>query len=184
MINKKKIENIIYELIEAIGEDPKREGLRETPKRVAEMYGEIFSGTEKFPLERVKTFKETPQEGEIILVRDIPFYSMCEHHILPFFGVAHVAYIPKYEIIGLSKIARIVSYYAKRLQIQERMTRQIADFLFNEMKVLGSGVVVEAEHMCMTMRGIKAAGSKTKTCIMRGLFQSNIQKKEEFYSLL
>ena len=164
MINKKRIEKIIYELLEAIGENPMREGLKETPKRIANMYEEIFSGLIEDPKKNIKVLKEEGQGNDIILVKDIPFYSMCEHHLLPFFGTASVAYIPsKGEIIGLSKFARIVNCYAKRLQVQERMTKEIADFIFSELGALGSAVFIEAEHLCMQMRGIKAIGAKTKT---------------------
>ncbi len=185
MINKKKIERLIYELLEAIGENPLREGLKETPHRVAKMYKEIFAGMEENPKEHVKMFNESGQGNELILVKDIPFYSMCEHHLLPFFGTIHIAYIPsRGRIIGLSKIVRIVNCYTKQLQIQERMTREIADFIFSDLETSGAAVFVEAEHLCMTMRGVKSPGAKTKTYSLKGLLSSDQKKKEELYSLL
>lgn len=148
------------------------------------MYEEIFAGLYLSPKDNVKTFKETIQGDETILVRDIPFYSMCEHHLLPFFGVVNVAYIPKDgEIIGLSKIARIVNCYARRPQVQERMTREISNFIFDNFHVLGSAVVIEAEHLCMTMRGIKSMGSKTRTSLLNGVFATQQDKKDYLYSL-
>lgn len=185
MIDKERVEKLIYELLEAIGENPNREGLRETPQRVAKMYEEIFSGMDENPKEHIKVFKESGQGNEVILIKDIPFYSMCEHHLLPFFGRIHIAYIPKGgEIIGLSKITRIVNSYSKRLQVQERMTKEIAEFIFVELETLGAAVFIEAEHLCMTMRGIKAMGNKTKTYSLKGLLHSDPQKREELYALL
>lgn len=185
MIDKQKIESLIYELLIAIGEDPQRPGLKDTPHRVANMYEEIFSGLSQFPEDSLKTFKEEIQGDEFIIVKDIPFYSMCEHHLIPFFGTASVAYIPKEgEIIGISKIARIVNYYAKRPQVQEKMTRQISDFIFDRFNVLGVAVIIEAQHLCMTMRGIKSIGSKTKTSVLAGVIKTDRDKRDELYSLL
>ncbi len=185
MIDKKRIEKLVYELLEAIGENPSREGLKETPQRVAKMYEEIFSGINENPKDYIKVFKEPGQGNEIVLIKDIPFYSMCEHHLLPFFGHMNVAYIPKGgELIGLSKIIRIVNCFSKRLQVQERMTKEIADFLFLGLGTLGVAVFIEAEHLCMTMRGVKSVGNKTKTYALKGLLSSDPQKKEELYSLL
>lgn len=185
MVDKKKVQFLIYELLKAIGEDPEREGLKETPLRVAKMYEEIFEGLSVSPYDHIKKFKEDNTNDEVILVKDIPIYSMCEHHLIPFFGTANVAYIPnKGEIIGLSKISRIVDCYVKRPQVQERLTNQVADFIFSECKVLGVAVFIEAQHLCMTMRGIKSMGSKTKTTAFRGIMSSDKEKKQEVVSLL
>ena len=162
-MDKERIENAVREILIAIGEDPDREGLTETPRRVAQMYEEIFAGLGDDPKQYVKIFSESDSD-EVVIVRDIPLYSMCEHHLLPFSGKAHIAYIPSDgKIIGLSKIARIVSSFAKRPQVQERLTSQIADFLNNELNPKGVAVLIEAEHLCMSMRGIRAAGAKTRT---------------------
>ncbi len=185
MIDKKRIENLIYDLLEAIGEDPSREGIKETPKRVAKMYTEIFSGMESDPNDHIKMFEEVNQGDKIIFVKDIPFYSICEHHLLPFFGVIHIAYIPKdNKIIGLSKLARIVNCYARRLQVQERLTNQISDFIFSKVGAASVAVFAEAEHMCMTIRGIKAFGAKTKTYDFKGILNYDKEKREELYRLL
>lgn len=161
-----------------MGENPEREGLRGTPDRVAEMYEEIFHGLERDPRERLEAFFTEPH-SEMVLVKDIPFYSMCEHHLLPFFGQAHVAYIPrKGKVTGLSKLARVVEDYAKRPQMQERLTSQIADTIMAALNPMGVMVVIEAEHMCMTMRGIKKPGSKTLTSAVRGVFQNEATRVE------
>ena len=184
-MDKERIEKAFREILIAIGEDPDREGLVETPKRVANMYEEIFSGLYENPEKHLKMFREG-QSDEIVIVRDIPMYSMCEHHFLPFVGKAHIAYIPNDEglVIGLSKLARIVNTYARRPQLQERLTAQIADFIQKEMDPRGVAVVVEAEHLCMTMRGIKAAGSKTQTSALRGMMKSDARTRAEVLSLL
>lgn len=185
MVDKNKTELLIYELLKAIGENPERPGLKDTPKRVAKMYEEMFSGMSESPNDNIKIFEEYGQKNEIVIIKDIYFSSMCEHHLLPFFGFATVGYISKErEILGISKVARIVSCYAKRLQVQERMTREIADFLFCEAGLLGVAVFIEAEHLCMTARGIKSIGSKTKTSILKGVFESDKDKKRELYSLI
>ena len=164
-----RIEKAVREILLAVGEDPEREGLQETPNRVARMYAEIFSGLKSDPKQHLKIFHEEGEHDELVFVRDIPLYSVCEHHLLPFIGVAHITYIPKNgKIIGLSKFARIVECFAKRLQVQERLTNQIAEFLYDNLDPVGVEVIVEAEHLCMTMRGIKAAGSKTVTRAVRG----------------
>ena len=184
-MDKQRIENAFREILLAIGEDPDREGLQETPKRVANMYEEIFSGLTENPEKHLKMFREG-QSDEIVVVRDIPMYSMCEHHFLPFVGKAHIAYIPNDEglVIGLSKLARIVNTYARRPQLQERLTAQIADFIQKEMDPKGVAVVVEAEHLCMTMRGIKAAGSQTQTSALRGIMRKDARTRAEVMTLL
>ena len=183
-MDKQKIERAVRDILEAIGEDPDREGLVETPKRVASMYEEIFAGIEDDPEKYLKVFSETDND-EIVVVRDIPLYSMCEHHLLPFIGKAHIAYIPSDgNVIGLSKLARIVNVYAKRPQLQERLTSQIADFLDEELKPLGVAVIVEAQHLCMTMRGARAAGAVTQTSALRGIAKKDARTRAEIMSLL
>lgn len=184
-MDKERIERAFREILIAIGEDPDREGLLETPKRVANMYEEIFSGLTEDPEKHLKMFREG-QSDEIVIVRDIPMYSMCEHHFLPFVGKAHIAYIPNDEglVIGLSKLARIVNSYARRPQLQERLTAQIADFIQKEMNPKGVAVVIEAEHLCMTMRGIKAAGSQTRTSALRGWIRKDARTRAEVMTLL
>ena len=184
-MDKERIEKAFREILIAIGEDPDREGLQETPKRVANMYEEIFSGLTEDPEKHLKMFREG-QSDEIVIVRDIPMYSMCEHHFLPFVGKAHIAYIPNDDglVIGLSKLARIVNSYARRPQLQERLTAQIADFIQKEMNPKGVAVVVEAEHLCMTMRGIRAAGSQTQTSAIRGTMRKDARTRAEVMTLL
>lgn len=182
-MDKERIEAAVREILLAIGEDPDREGLAETPHRVAEMYGEIFGGMEESPEKHLKIFSES--SDEMVTVRDIPLYSMCEHHLLPFTGVAHIAYIPRGgKVIGLSKLARIVNCYARRPQLQERLTAQIADFLEQNLHPLGVAVIIEAEHLCMTMRGVRAAGSKTQTSALRGCMRTDARTRTEVLSLL
>lgn len=178
------IEDAISMILAAIGEDPKREGLLLTPNRVARMYKELFCGIDKDPKDEITiTYKE--DHDEIILVRDISFYSVCEHHLVPFFGKAHVAYLPKGGLItGLSKIARVVEVASKRPQLQERMTTQIANAIKDKLNPLGVAVILEAEHMCMSMRGIKKAGSKTITSVLKGVFQTNQATRAEVLSLI
>ena len=183
MIDKKKIEQAVLTIIEAIGEDPKREGLKGTPRRIAEMYSELFVGLSVDPKEELAIgFDEG--HHEMVILRDIPFYSMCEHHLLPFFGMAHVGYIPKGRIVGASKLARAVEILAKRPQLQERLTSQIAEAVVEALAPNGVGVVIEAEHMCMTLRGVKKPGSKIVTSAMRGLFRTNPATRAEFMSLV
>jgi GTP cyclohydrolase I len=179
-----KIEQAVTMILEAIGEDPNREGLRDTPKRVARMYAEVFAGINENPSRHLKVqFSEGHEE--MIIVKDIPLYSMCEHHLVPFFGKAHVAYIPrKGKITGLSKFARVVEGFARRPQLQERLTAQIADAIRDEIAPLGVLVVIEAEHMCMTMRGVKKEGSKTITSALRGIFKTNSVTRAEAFSLI
>jgi GTP cyclohydrolase I len=174
-----KIEKAVSMILEAVGEDVSREGLQDTPKRVAKMYAEVFSGLKEDPREYFKTVFHEGHE-ELVLVKDIPFYSMCEHHLVPFFGKAHIAYIPRDGIVtGLSKLARAVETVAKRPQLQERITSTIADSLMETLKPHGVYVMIEAEHMCMTMRGIKKPGSKTVTAVARGILETDDIKRSE-----
>lgn len=183
-MDKKKIENAVRDILEAVGEDPNRPGLLETPRRVANMYEEMFSGLTEDPKQHLKFFDEKSND-EMVIVRDIPFASMCEHHLLPFVGKAHIAYIPsENKIIGLSKIARIVDNFAKKPQVQERLTHDIADFLYKEMNAKGVAVIMEAEHMCMSIRGAKASGSKTQTSALRGVIRSDASTRSEALALL
>jgi len=184
-VDTDKIEKAIYLLLEGIGEDPTREGLIDTPRRVASMYAEICSGmTEEAPKLFEKSFGENHRE--MVLVKDIPFYSLCEHHLVPFFGMAHIAYLPGEggSICGLSKIARLVDVFAKRLQVQERLTSQIANTLVEQIKPDGVIVVIEAEHLCMSMRGVKKPGSKTITSAVRGAFEASQKTRNEALSLI
>ncbi len=183
-MDKQRIENAVREILLAIGEDPDREGLVETPKRVANMYAEIFSGLSDDPKRHLKIFNES-ENDEMVVVRDIPMYSMCEHHLLPFVGKAHIAYIPSEgKVIGLSKLARIVDSFSKKPQLQERLTSQIADFLEENLSPKGIAVVVEAEHLCMTMRGARAAGAKTQTSALRGSMRKDARTRAEAMALL
>jgi GTP cyclohydrolase I len=183
-VNEEKIEQAVRLILEAIGEDPTREGLLDTPKRVAKMYGEVFSGLKEDPSEHFKTIFGEDHE-ELVLVKDIPFYSMCEHHLVPFYGKAHVAYIPKGgKVTGLSKLARAVEAVAKRPQLQERITSTIADSINDSLDPHGVMVVVEAEHMCMTMRGVKKPGSQTITSAVRGIFRKDNAARSEVLSLI
>ena len=185
MFNEARIKKAVKDIIESIGEDPAREGLRDTPKRVAEMYAELFQGLNKDPKEDLEVGFELGHR-EMVILKDIPFYSMCEHHLLPFFGVAHVGYIPNDEgrIVGISKLARVVETIARRPQVQERMTTDIADTIYNGLKASGVGVVIQAEHMCMIMRGIKKPGSNVITSALRGAFRSKAASRAEFFSLI
>jgi len=184
VFDQPKIEKAVQMILEAIGEDPEREGLRETPARVARMYKEIFCGLYENPeVHLEKVFSEDHEE--MVIVKDIPLYSMCEHHLLPFLGKAHVAYIPREGYVtGLSKLARVVEGFAKRPQLQERLTTQIADTLMRKLNAKGVLVVIEAEHMCMTFRGIRKPGSKTVTSAVRGLFQKSEATRAEAFSLI
>ncbi len=183
-MNQEKVEAAVYQLLEAIGENPEREGLLDTPKRVAKMYTEMFYGLSEDPKDQ---FTAVFSEGheEMILVKDIPFYSMCEHHLVPFYGVAHVAYLPSDgRVTGLSKLARAVEVAARRPQLQERLTAQVANALEEAMHPKGVFVMVEAEHMCMTMRGIKKPGSKTVTTVARGLYQEDGEARREVMAMI
>jgi GTP cyclohydrolase I len=171
-------------ILEAIGEDPRRIDLKETPKRVAEMYEEIFAGIHQDPKKELEVVLDQ-KHNEIILLKGIPLYSVCEHHLLPFIGRAHVAYIPKGgRVTGLSKIARVVDVLAKRLQVQERLTSQIAEIIMSKLKPLGVMVVLEAEHLCMSMRGVKKPGTMTVTSAVRGIFKENHKTRSEALALI
>jgi len=184
MINQKKIEKAIKEILEAIGDDPDRAGLKDTPKRVARMYTELFSGIGKDPGREISVFHNEEHE-EMIMVKDIPFYSICEHHLVPFFGKAHVVYIPtKGKVTGLSKLVRVIEGFAKRPQVQERLTSQIADCLTEKLKPRGVFVIIEAEHLCMSMRGVKKPGAITTTSAVRGVFQKDAKTRSEALSLI
>lgn len=184
-MDKAKIEKAVREILEAIGENPDREGLVDTPKRIAKMYEEIFSGLEEDPGKHLEVYFQDDQHEELVLVKDIPFYSMCEHHLVPFFGKAHVGYIPKGgRLTGLSKLARVVDTISKRPQLQERLTSTIADTLMEKLDPYGVIVVVEAEHMCMTMRGVKKQGSQTLTSAVRGIFNKDPKSRAEAMSLI
>jgi len=179
------IRTAVASIIKAIGEDPKREGLVDTPRRVAEMYAELFMGIGMNAKEELKVVYEAGHR-EMVILRDIPFYSMCEHHLLPFYGVAHIGYIPDVNgrIVGISKLARVLEIITKRPQIQERMTSEIADAIMDGLKPSGVVVVVQAEHLCMIMRGIKKPGSHIVTSALRGTFRTHSETRTEFFSLL
>jgi GTP cyclohydrolase I len=182
-IDEKKIEKAVREILSAVGEDLERDGLKDTPARVARMYGELLAGMREDPgIHLEKVFNEN--YDEIVLLRDIPFYSLCEHHLMPFIGSAHVAYLPSGMILGVSKLARIVDCFARRLQTQERLTMQIADCLMNNLKPMGVAVVLEAAHSCMTIRGIKKPGSMMVTSAVRGRFRKDPRSRNEIMSLM
>ena len=178
-----RIQRAVREILSAVGENPDREGLVETPARVARMYAELFSGLHADPREHLRKFF-TEKYDELVLVRDISFNSMCEHHLLPFMGVAHVGYIPNGRVIGLSKLARVVEVVSKRPQVQERMTEEIANLLIEELDVKGVAVVVEATHTCMTIRGIRKPGSLCVTSAMKGQFRANLSSRSEVMTLI
>ena len=183
-IDTNAIETAVHQILVAIGEDPEREGLAGTPKRVARMYAEIFEGIHRDPADEVDAFFGDEHYQEIVMVRDIPFQTFCEHHMLPFLGRAHVAYIPKGRVTGLSKLARLLEGYARRLQMQERLTSQVADALMDRLDPLGVLVVLEAEHLCMTMRGVKKPGSVTVTSAVRGSMANNPATRAEALALI
>lgn len=183
MVNQQKIKEAAALFLEGIGEDITREGLRETPERIARMCAELFDGMEKDASEHLfKTF--SIESSEMVVEKDIGFYSMCEHHLLPFYGKVHIAYIPDGCVVGLSKLARTVEVYARRPQIQEQMTVQIAEALMRYLKPQGVMVMIEAEHMCMAMRGVKKPGSKTVTIAKRGCFRDNMRLQNDFFQLI
>src|SRR6516164_1933834 len=178
-----RLRKAVREIIQSVGEDPSREGLRETPRRVADMYAEVFSGLSQDPADVLRIgFEEGHQE--LVLVKGIPFYSMCEHHFLPFHGVAHVGYIPNGRVVGLSKLARALEILARRPQLQERLTSQLADAIMTALEPSGVAVVIKANHLCMTMRGIRKPGSQTVTSAMRGVFRRQPATRAEFMALL
>lgn len=183
MVNKEKIKEAVKMIIEAVGEDPEREGLLETPDRIARMYEEIFAGIGNNAEKHLsKTFEA--EDDDLVIEKDITFYSMCEHHFVPFYGKAHIAYIPNGKVAGLSKLARTVEIYAKKPQLQERLTKEVADAIMKYLDAKGVMVVIEAEHMCMTMRGVKKPGTKTVTTTYRGLFKENRDLREEVRSFI
>ena len=185
MFDKARIEAAVTSIIKAIGEDPEREGLVNTPKRIAEMYAELFMGLGKKPKEELAVGFEVGHR-EMIIVKDIPFYSMCEHHLLPFYGVVHIGYLPNADgrVVGLSKLARVVEIVASRPQLQERMTTGIADAIVDGLKPSGVAVIVQAEHLCMIMRGVKKPGSNIITSAIRGAFRKKAETRAEFFSLI
>ena len=182
-VDAERIRKAVLEILEAVGEDPNREGLKATPERVARMYTELLCGITADPQEHLKS-AFTENYDEIVLLRDIPFYSMCEHHLMPFIGKAHVAYLPAGKVLGVSKLARIVDCFARRLQLQERLTAQIADSLMEGLKPQGVAVVLEASHSCMTIRGIKKPGSVMVTSAVRGIFKKDPRSRSEVMGLL
>lgn len=183
VVDLPRIQTAVREILAAVGEDPDREGLQETPARVSRMYAEMFSGLHADPREHLKKFF-TEKYDELVLVRDISFCSMCEHHLLPFYGKAHIGYLPNGRVIGLSKLARVVEGVARRPQVQERMTETIADLLVEELDAKGVAVVVEASHSCMTIRGVKKPGSMCVTSAMKGIFRSHISSRSEVMQLI
>jgi len=185
MIDGAEIRAAVTSIIKAIGENPEREGLADTPSRVAEMYTELFKGLDMDPRKELAVGYEEGHR-EMVIVKDVPFYSMCEHHLLPFYGTAHIGYIPdvKGRVVGLSKLARVVEIIASRPQVQERMTTEIADAIMDGLKPSGVAVVVQAEHLCMIMRGVKTPGSSIITSAIRGAFRSKAESRAEFFSLL
>ena len=182
-IDTKRIEKAVTEILWAVGEDTEREGLKGTPSRVAKMYGELLAGRYEDPKKHIRR-AFTEKYDEIVLLRDIPFYSICEHHLMPFIGSAHVAYLPSGVVLGVSKLARIVDCFARRLQVQERLTDQIADFIMDSLRPKGTAVVLEASHSCMTIRGIKKAGSVMVTSSLRGIFKKDPKSRNEVMSLM
>ncbi|HEX3654733.1 MAG TPA: GTP cyclohydrolase I FolE [Pirellulales bacterium] len=182
-VDQERIKRAVREILAAVGEDPDREGLQETPARVARMYAELFSGLHDDPRQHLRKFF-TEKYDEVVLVRDISFNSMCEHHMLPFIGRAHIGYLPAGRVIGLSKLARVVEVVARRPQVQERMTETIADLLVEELEAKGVAVVIEASHSCMTIRGIRKPGSICVTSAMRGIFKSNLSSRSEIMTLI
>lgn len=183
-LDKESIEKAVKQILLAIGEDPEREGVKNTPARVARMYEELFWGMNTDPRDFLDV-SFTEYHDELVLVKDIPVYSMCEHHFLPFYGVAHIAYIPKGgKVVGISKLARVAEAFARRPQLQERLTSQIADCINDALNPMGVGVVIQAEHMCMTMRGIKKPGSITVTSAVRGIFETRPQTRAELFALI
>lgn len=183
-VDQKRIENAVRDILEALGEDPDREGLVETPERVARFYAEVFDGIHSDPGDVVDAFFGDEHYQEIVIVREIPFYSMCEHHLVPFHGQAHVGYMPRGRVTGLSKLARLVDGFARRPQMQERLTAQIADALCERLDPLGVIVVIEAEHLCMSMRGVRKPGATTVTSAVRGVMESNPATRSEAMALL
>ncbi len=182
-VDHERIERAVLEILEAVGENPQREGLQGTPQRVARMYAELLEGMDHEPAEYLGSiFHET--YDEVVLLKDIPFYSVCEHHLMPFIGKAHVAYLPDGKVLGISKLARVVDAFARRLQLQERLTDQIADFLMTQLSPQGVSVVLEASHSCMTIRGARKPGSTMVTSAIRGIFKKDPRSRAEVLSLI
>ncbi len=179
-IDMNEIQSAVKKILEAVGEDPDRDGLKRTPERIARMYAELLSGYQMDPVKVVNDALFEVKYDEMVIVRDIEFYSLCEHHLLPFLGRVHVAYIPDGKVLGLSKIPRIVDLYARRFQVQERMTRQIADFIRDLLHPQGVAVVVEALHLCMSMRGVQKHNARLTTSAMHGAFRANLATRQEF----
>ncbi len=184
LINQEEVAFLVRDLLTSVGEDPDREGLRRTPERVARMFTELLSGYSTDPNELLNDAVFSSEYEDMVVVRDIEFYSLCEHHLLPFFGKVHVAYIPDGKIIGLSKVPRLVEMFARRLQLQERMTEQIGEMLENLIQPRGVAVVVEGAHMCAMMRGVKKSSSRMVTSAMLGVFKEDAKLKEEFFNHL
>jgi GTP cyclohydrolase I len=182
-VDKEKIIKGVRLILEGVGEDPERAGLRDTPKRVADMYAEIFAGLET-PDDELLAPIGGESHDEMILIKDIPFYSVCEHHLLPFIGRAHIAYIPSGKIVGLSGLARALELFAKRPQVQERLTSQLADMIMEKLKPRGAMVIIDAEHLCMSMRGIRKPGARTVTSAVRGTFKTKASTREEMLELI
>lgn len=182
-IDREQIRRAVRQILEAIGEDPDRQGLRETPYRVAEMYAELFAGLHQDPKELLSVQIEE-EHKEMVILKNIPFYSLCEHHLLPFHGVAHVGYVPEGRVVGISKIARLVDLFARRPQVQERLTSQVADAIQGGLKPDGVAVVVEAEHLCLTMRGAQKPGTRVVTSAIRGGFRRRAVTRSEFLALV
>ena len=182
-MDKEKIIKGVKLILEGIGEDTSRDGIKDTPKRVAEMYEEIFTGLSESDDGILKPIAGESHD-EMILIKDIPFYSVCEHHLLPFIGKAHIAYVPAGKIVGLSDLARVLEHFAKRPQVQERLTTQLADFIMKKIKPRGTMVVIDADHLCMSMRGIKKPGSRTVTSAVRGIFRTKASTREEMLQLI
>ncbi len=182
-VDVERIERAVGEILLAVGEDPNREGLKATPRRVANMYGELLEGMQHEPAEHLQSIFHEKYD-EVVLLRDIPFFSICEHHMMPFIGTANVAYLPDGKVLGVSKIARIVDCFAKRLQVQERLTAQVADFLMDNLKPKGVAVIIEASHSCMTIRGIRKPNSEMVTSALRGLFKSDPRSRAEVLGLM
>jgi GTP cyclohydrolase I len=183
VVDRERVDAAVREILVAIGEDPEREGLRQTPRRVAEMYAEVFAGLAIDPYEFLRVGFDERHE-EMVILKDIPFYSLCEHHLLPFFGRVHVGYIPNGRVAGLSKLARVVDAFARRPQLQERLTSQVADCILEALKPDGVAVVVEAEHLCLSLRGVKKPGTRVVTSAVRGQFERCAPTRSEFLSLV
>jgi GTP cyclohydrolase I len=183
-VDKEAIEKAVTTILRAIGESPEREGLVGTPRRIAEMYEELFSGLRGNPLDLLTVGFDEEHHKEMVVVKDIPFHSVCEHHLMVFHGFAHVGYVPDGRIVGISKIARLVEILARRPQVQERLTSQIADLLMEGLRPRGAGVVIEATHLCMTIRGVRKPGSKVVTSATRGIFRENPSTRAEFFSIV